>query len=317
MASRPRSARPTAGRTDGPAARRRANAAAARETERRAGQRRRAIWISGTAVLAVIVVIAALVLVRAAGGGKSTARAVPSGPAPAAVVSAVANVPLTTLAAVGTGTSTGLPTPIAGAPALVAGGKPRVLYVGAEYCPFCAAQRWAVAVALSKFGTFTNLRVARSAPGDVHPNTATLSFHGAAFTSNLLSFTGVETTTNVRQGNSYQPLDTLTAGDQAIVATYDAPPYVPSGSTGGIPFVDIGGRYLTSGATYDPSVLSGKTQEQIAASLANPTSPVARAVDGAANGVIATLCTLTGGRPANVCHVPAIVAIQAKVKTGG
>jgi len=32
-----------------------------------------------------------------------------------------------------------------------------VSYVGGEYCPYCAIQRWALLVALSKFGSFTNL----------------------------------------------------------------------------------------------------------------------------------------------------------------
>jgi hypothetical protein len=60
-----------------------------------------------------------------------------------------------------------------------------VLYAGAEYCPFCAAERWALATALSRFGTFTNLGTTASAGGQEYaPNTATLSFHGATYTSN-------------------------------------------------------------------------------------------------------------------------------------
>src|SRR5215471_17073708 len=43
-------------------------------------------------------------------------------------------------------------TPGSGAP-LTSGGKPEMLYIGAEYCPYCAAMRWSMAVALSRFGT--------------------------------------------------------------------------------------------------------------------------------------------------------------------
>jgi hypothetical protein len=32
-----------------------------------------------------------------------------------------------------------------------------MLYIGAEYCPYCAAERWPLVMALSKFGTFSNL----------------------------------------------------------------------------------------------------------------------------------------------------------------
>jgi hypothetical protein len=61
-------------------------------------------------------------------------------------------------------------------------GKPLVVYIGAEYCPFCAAQRWPLVVALSRFGTFSGLSVTRSASEDVFPDTATLSFHSASYT---------------------------------------------------------------------------------------------------------------------------------------
>ena len=36
--------------------------------------------------------------------------------------------------------------------------KPELLYIGAEYCPYCAASRWPLIIALSRFGTFKGLR---------------------------------------------------------------------------------------------------------------------------------------------------------------
>ena len=33
---------------------------------------------------------------------------------------------------------------------LTSDGKPQMLYIGAEFCPYCAAMRWSMAVALSK-----------------------------------------------------------------------------------------------------------------------------------------------------------------------
>jgi len=32
-----------------------------------------------------------------------------------------------------------------------------VVYIGAEYCPYCAVERWPLIVALNRFGTLTNL----------------------------------------------------------------------------------------------------------------------------------------------------------------
>src|SRR5438876_6623085 len=45
-------------------------------------------------------------------------------------------------------------------------GKPVVLYVGAQYCPFCAAERWALVLALSRFGHWAGLRPMRSTAGE-------------------------------------------------------------------------------------------------------------------------------------------------------
>src|SRR5207249_3539085 len=33
-------------------------------------------------------------------------------------------------------------------------GKVQVLFVGADYCPYCAAQRWSIIAALNRFGKF-------------------------------------------------------------------------------------------------------------------------------------------------------------------
>src|SRR6266702_3251914 len=41
-------------------------------------------------------------------------------------------------------------------------GHPELFYVGGEYCPFCAGERWAMIQALSRFGTFSNLKQIQS-----------------------------------------------------------------------------------------------------------------------------------------------------------
>lgn len=126
----------------------------------------------------------------------------------------------------------------------------------------------------------------------------------------------METQTNVRQGNTYTPLDTPTAEQLKVLQTYDAPPYVPASSAGSIPFIDFGNKYVISGASISPTLLAGKTPEQVAAALSDPSSPIAQAVDGAANAFTAALCQLTGGQPSNVCTSPAVTAYQAKINGG-
>jgi hypothetical protein len=271
-----------------------------RAAEAAAARRRRVLLASGS-VAVVLVVVLALVVAKAAGVGDSAPSASGddvSTTASAGVVRDVTGVPASVLDRIGVGTAETAPAKI-DAPALTADGKPRVLYVGAEFCPYCAAERWPVVVALSRFGTWSHLGATHSASEDVYPDTQTLSFHGASFTSDHVSFTGVETTTNERQGGSYAPLDSLDAADQKIVDTYNRPPYTQS--EGSIPFIDIGGRYVASGAIYSPKVLEGKSRAEIAAALHDPTSPVAKAVNGSANVLTAAICEATGGQPADVC----------------
>lgn len=117
----------------------RARAAALREAERRRESRRR-LLLAGGSVLAVVGVLAALVVLRLTMGGIKKTNAASTTAATASVVSKVTAVPASALDAVGSGTAT-LPTRISGPP-LVSGGKPSVVYIGAEYCPYCAAERW-------------------------------------------------------------------------------------------------------------------------------------------------------------------------------
>ena len=190
-----------------------------------------------------------------------------------------------------------------------------MLYVGAEYCPFCAAQRWPVVVALSRFGTWSGLGKTTSASDDVYPDTATLSFHGATYTSDYLSFTGVETSGRTKLNGQYTPLDTLSAADQKTFETFNRPPYT-TGSAGGIPFLDLGGSYVSAGASLDPQLLAGKTHRQIAAALSDPASPLAQAVDGSANVITAAMCEVTGQQPTQVCSAPGVTAAAKTLAQG-
>ncbi len=51
-------------------------------------------------------------------------------------------------------------------PAFFADGKPTVIYIGAISCIFCGEGRWSMALALSRFGKFSNLYTGYSSIGD-------------------------------------------------------------------------------------------------------------------------------------------------------
>ncbi len=227
---------------------------------------------------------------------------------PAGVLGDVTSVSPSTLNAVG---AAGLASPakVSGQPRLLTGtgGKPEILYVGAEYCPYCAAERWGLVEALSQFGTFSGLSATHSSTTDVDPGTRTFSFYGSTYSSPYLSFVPVEEETNQPSGNGYATLQTPTAAQANVLQTLDVSPYTPE--PGSIPFISIGGRWLFIGASYNPAILQGLSMEQIAAQLNQPSSPVAQAIDGTANEMTAAICAVTGGQPASVCATPAISAL--------
>jgi hypothetical protein len=260
----------------------------------RSARRRRQFWTVWAPIIAVVVLVAAFGIVKLATSNKANKATVAS----TGVVAAVTSVPASVLDQVGTGTSSSPPTALTGA-ALTAGGLPRILYVGAEWCPFCAAERWPLAVALSRFGTLTGLGQTASTPDDVDPNTPTLSFEGSKYTSTAISFTGKEI-----QNGSKQTLDTLDAADNAIFTTV---------GKGSFPFIDIAGKWLINGAQYDPGLLAGKTHAQIASALSDPTSAIAKAIDGSANVITAAICKASGDKPASVCTATAVTSAAEKL----
>jgi Domain of unknown function (DUF929) len=279
---------------------RREKIAAQRAAERKAEQRRRIFLASGSVVV-VLAVVLVFVIVKLNHKPNSATGASngPTGSALAAVVDKVTSVSASTLDTVGSGNGavTGKPTTISGS-TLMENGKPEMLYVGAEYCPYCAAERWAMIVALSRFGTFTGLRTVHSSSTDTDPNTPTFTFYKSSYTSQYLAFSPVELTTNVPKSGSasgYVTLQTPTAAQQAIVTKY-------GGANSPIPFVDFGNHYLINGVSYDPGVLAKLSWATIANDLSNPSSPVAQAIDGTANYITAAICKgLTNNAPATAC----------------
>src|SRR5260370_5033248 len=177
----------------------------------------------------------------------------PSKDSTAQIVSTITALPASEFDAVGQGTANNLIKPISG-PALTGStAKPEVFYYGAEFCPYCAAQRWSLIIALSRFGTFSGLQTTTSSSNDVYPNTVTFTFRGATYTSQYVDFRPVETS-----DRDQNPLQSPSPSEQQLVNSYD--------SGGTIPFIDIANKYAASGAMYSPDTIGGMS------SLAGPGS---------------------------------------------
>ncbi|HEY7433351.1 MAG TPA: DUF929 family protein [Streptosporangiaceae bacterium] len=284
--------------------------AAQREAERRA-ERRRQLMITGTSVIGVLAIVAVFVIIKVTAGGTASSGA-QQGAQLSAVTQQLTNVPASTMDQVGQGTvgSGQYPNPmikITGSP-LTSGGKPEVLYMGAEYCPYCATERWSMVVALSKFGTFSNLHYIHSSPSDVPASIPTLTFYKSSYTSKYVVFSPVE-----MQKIDRSPLQNPSAAQNTVLNKYDAPPYVQASSKGAIPFMDFGGKWMISGASYNYQVLQGKTWQQVATALHDPSSAIAQGALGTANYFTAAICNLTNNQPASACSSSAVKSLQGKI----
>jgi Domain of unknown function (DUF929) len=219
------------------------------------------------------------------------------------ILTSLSSLPASVDDAIGTGSAAAPITPpvlLSGQPSLQSNGRPEVLFVGAEYCPFCAAERWSLILALSRFGHFAVLHNVQSAPNDAFSGIQSFSFAHSTYSSPYLSFTGVElfSTTLDAQGG-YARIASLNSGQAALLAR-DGP---LSGALGAspMPFVDIDNRMVTSTSGFSPALLVGESQSAIVSALSQAGNPIAEGVVAAANELTAGICQATAGQPQNVC----------------
>ncbi|MEM0149820.1 MAG: DUF929 family protein [Candidatus Micrarchaeaceae archaeon] len=172
---------------------------------------------------------------------------------------------------------------------LMTNGKPVVLYIGADYCPNCAAVRWGLILALDRFGNFTSLHYMTSSASDSAPNTPTFTFFNSSYYSPYITFESVELYTNKYP---YQVLQAPNSMENSTFNFFDP--------QGGTPFVDFGNITVQLGAEFSPMLINNSTWDAIIGSLDDPSSIAAQAIIGNANVFTAQICRIINNS-AGVC----------------
>jgi hypothetical protein len=171
-------------------------------------------------------------------------------------------------------------------------GKPRVVFVGADFCMYCAAERWPILLSLLRFGNFTGLEYMASSVTD--GDYATFTFNNLTYTSKYFIFQPFEA--EARNGSSLQ---TVPSNYSTIWQSYGT----------GFPFLDFGNRYIIPASLIDPSGLfDGKNWAQLENDIANGTATGTN-IKGAANLITALICKLTGNQPGSVCGQSPITSL--------
>jgi len=183
--------------------------------------------------------------------------------------------------------------------------KPYFLYVGAQFCPFCAAERWSIVKALSNFGIWSGLGPDTSADEEAgFSRIPTYNFVNAKYESQYISYAHKETAD--RNGKPI-PGQELTDFEKKWFNQYDP--------RGGVPFLFVSGKYVQLSSGYSPGLLSGKTYDQVKADVDSNNANVTyvAAINKEADILTAYLCKATNNQPSNVCNDPKIAKLVTQV----
>jgi hypothetical protein len=144
-------------------------------------------------------------------------------------------------------------------PLFMVNGKPTVIYLGSITCVFCGENRWAMAMALSRFGSFSYLFKGYSSVGDAdlptlywtpaHYNSSSTTF-GSFYSSSYINFLAIEDTNPISGGFNLNSLSTIQqrANQTNNQAYIDAMKYILSTKGfSGTPYT-VWGAYQVGGA---------------------------------------------------------------------
>lgn len=169
----------------------------------------------------------------------------------------------------------------------MAHGKPVVVYIGGDFCPYCAVERWSLILSLSRFGNFSNLHYMASASNE--EDLATFTFTGSTYSSKYVVFQPIE-----QEDRDRNTIATIPANYSAEF-------------NNAYPFVNLGNRYILLTLIPDTSIISGKNYTQIFTDLSTGNSDGTALKEGA-NAITALICKITDGQPSGVCNAYAITS---------
>jgi Domain of unknown function (DUF929) len=281
-----------------------------RRPQARQGGSRTNLFIWGS--IALVVVIVGIFVALNLSSTKPSAIIYTAKPVPATVLSDITHVPTSVYNSVGTGITGEVHTPRVetGQPALKYTGKPGVLGVFGQFCPYCAAERWAIITSFARFGSFSGLRTMQSSPVDYAPKTQTFTFEKATyrspyFSAKLIEYFGQD----YNKTGAHRVIGTLTKSQQKLVVKYDRSS--TTASTSGelsIPFMDLGNQVINEGVSFTPIVLTNLTRTTIAGQLSTSKSDITKLIIGSSNFLSASLCHIDGGKPGSVCQSSGVQA---------
>lgn len=213
-------------------------------------------------------------------------------------------------------------------------GKPSVIYLGSITCLYCGQNRWAMALALSRFGNFSALYEGYSsfndgdiptiywAPAQYNGSTVDL---GSFYSSNYINFIAIEDTAPITGGFYIHPLSIIqqeinSTGNLAYedamrfileINNFDTTPYTIWGAAqlNGADAVDLGNYAVSGNLSKSVFPMTYMTHAQVLEQLQNPDNKFSWGEYAAADLYVAMICNSIQNN-ASVCDLPAIANIE-------
>jgi thiol-disulfide isomerase/thioredoxin len=181
------------------------------------------------------------------------------------------------------------------------GGKVFVFFMGAEYCPYCAAERWAIVRSLQKIGQWDGLKQTISAGRDEpYLNLPTYDFTKSNYNSTHVEFVAREL-----KDREFRPLDKLLKTEEKLVRKFNPKKEIP--------FLLVGGRFMQVGSGFPPKIFIGHTFRQTETELKKTESEIRKTIDDEANIISALLCL--SGLPPELCKETGTAELVAQANT--
>lgn len=219
-------------------------------------------------------------------------------------------------------------------PLFIVNGKPTVIYLGSITCIFCGENRWAMAMALSRFGSFMQLFNGYSALGDgdmpslywapAHYNKSSTML-GSFYSSNYINFIAIEDANPISGGFNLNPLSTIQqrinqTNNSAYMSAMD---YILSTNDfSGTPYT-VWGAYEVGGAdavifanntnTDGTTPLQQMTHQDVLNQLSNFNDQFAWSEYAAADLYVALICKTLNNTPSACGAIPSIQAVEAQL----
>ncbi len=174
-------------------------------------------------------------------------------------------------------------------PLKTSSGKSLAFFMGAGFCPYCAAERWAIVNALGNFGTWEGLVDDKSAGHDEkYLNVPTLNLARAKYSSQYVEFRGREIA-----DRNFEPLQELEGKDYEILDTFN-PDQI-------IPFLLVDGQFMQVGAGYSPQLIEGMDHGKVRSEIDDQHSKVGQAIRAETDNITALVCKSIGSK-SKVCE---------------